>query len=102
VADLSSLSELALWIVVLVQGSAMVEVIRQLADIRSSQRRQGALVTRGEGLEDGAIVPDLRRMPNLIGQSVAIGRGYKVVLFLTAACDLSPSHGQLCFSLCRR
>lgn len=74
------------WIVVLLQGAALIELLRQLGQLRVQIRRQGAAVLPDEGLPDRAPIPDLHAVRTLAGSAIQRHLHDSVVLFLTPEC----------------
>jgi hypothetical protein len=74
------------WVVVLVQGAVVMELLRQLGQIRSQVPRQGAAILPNEGLPAGAPMPDLSMTRSIAGTSVAGNSADFVLLFLSPEC----------------
>lgn len=78
----------ALWIVVLVQGAVLIELLRQLGVVRASLHRQGAAIMPDEGLATGTSIEWPQTLRSVAGQSILVdGDGRDtLMLFLSVDC----------------
>lgn len=72
----------------LVEGVAIVEIMRQVGQIREIAPRQGAMITAGEGLADRDVVPDLSSRTTIAGSPPLSADRPNVLFFLTTDCAL--------------
>jgi hypothetical protein len=85
--DFALLALAALWLIVLLQSAALVEVLRQLAQVRAQLRRQGAAAVPNEGLDVGTLVPDMSTVRSLSGRDLPSNRDNFLLIFLSPDCD---------------
>lgn len=74
------------WVIVLVQGAALVELLRQVTQLRALVPRQGAAILPTEGLTDGEAIPATDGVVSLAGTRLGDRLRNSVLLFLTAEC----------------
>lgn len=76
-----------LWVIMLIQGAALIEVLRQLAEIKKRTKRQGAALVPGEGLPTGTPIPDLAGYTTIAGKPLPRTLDDAVVLFVNPDCS---------------
>lgn len=78
-----------LWVIVLLQGAALIELLRQFGKFQAATERQGAMILANEGLPTGTAVPDISTILTLTGNPIGkAGLADYLILFLSPDCKL--------------